>query len=95
MKIVTLCGCGLGTSLLLKFTAEKAVNELGIQAEIIPEAIGNCDHYDADLYLMPLGLDLEWGDRSCRVVSIRNAISVSEVRSAIEACLSARWRKDS
>lgn len=84
MKIVTLCGCGLGTCFILKFTAEKALRELGIRATIVPSDTGSCHTEHADLYLAPYGLDTTVLDDAANIVAIRNVVSVPEVRDAIE-----------
>ena len=34
MKILAVCGFGVGSSMVLKFTIEKALAELGIEAEV-------------------------------------------------------------
>lgn len=83
MRIVTLCGCGLGTCFILKFTAEKAVRELGIQASVIPGGISSYEIEDADLYLIPYGLDATAIGRKGLVVAIHSVVSTEEVRQAI------------
>lgn len=88
MKIVTLCGCGLGTCFILKFTAEQALNKLGITAEVIPCGIENGSVEKADLYLVPYGLEYSLGvDSSSKVAAIRNVLSVQEVGDAIKCLL--------
>ena len=88
MKIVTLCGCGLGTCFILKFTAEKAVRELGLQAAVVPSDIGSFGLEKADLYLAPYGLDSPLGlHKDTEIIAIRNVVSVPEVKSAIEKAL--------
>lgn len=87
MKIVTLCGCGLGTCFILKFAAEKAVKELGIQATIVPSDISSYNVEEADLYLVPFGLDTGAVDKHIPIVPIRNVVSVTEVKEAIRNAL--------
>lgn len=85
MRIVTLCGCGLGTCFILKFTAEKALEKLGISAEIIPCGIGSCSIEHADLYLAPSGLDTSLMDiPEASIAAIRNVLSIEEIAQAIE-----------
>lgn len=89
MKIVTLCGCGLGTSYILKITAERALREIGMNACIVPCDIGSCSSEKADLYLAPYGLNSPLGvTEHMHIVAIHNIVSVPEVRTAIEALLS-------
>lgn len=91
MKIVTLCGCGLGTCFILKFTAEKAARELGLKASVVPSDIGSCALEKADLFLAPFGLDSPPGmGKNIEIIAIRNIVSVPEVKSAIEKALMRR-----
>ena len=39
MQIVCVCGMGMGSSLIMKMTIDKALRELGVEAEI--------EHWDA------------------------------------------------
>lgn len=41
MRIVTLCGMGFGTSLMLKMFLEEILKKLGVEAEIIPWDLGS------------------------------------------------------
>ena len=39
MKIVAICGCGMGSSVILKMNAQKALKDLGIEATVENGAI--------------------------------------------------------
>jgi PTS system ascorbate-specific IIB component len=41
MRIVTLCGMGFGTSMMLKMFLEEILRDLHVQAEIIPWDLGS------------------------------------------------------
>lgn len=92
MRIVTLCGCGLGTCFILKFTAEKAAHELGIQAEVVPSGISSCNIEEADLYLAPFGLDTGSVGSNAPIETIRNVISTEEVKQAIQKLINAEQK---
>ena len=83
LKIATLCGCGLGTSFLLKFTAEKAVKELGIEARVFPGSMDRYGMEKADLYLFPYGLSTDTAHRKEAMAPIHNVLDVEEVKQAI------------
>lgn len=87
MKIVTMCGCGLGTCLVLKYTAQKALEELGVEATIVPCSIDNCMFEKADLYLVPYGLVIPITPRGTMIAYIQNVLNVSEVIGAIQNVL--------
>lgn len=83
MKIITLCGCGLGTCFVLKFTAEKAVQRLRLDARILPRDLNSFHPEEADLYLIPYGLKAAPVEQCGKVVAIRDVLSVDEVCNAI------------
>ena len=41
MKILAVCGMGLGTSLILRMNAEKALKQLGIEADVEVSDMGS------------------------------------------------------
>ncbi|KJY53929.1 PTS Asc IIB [Lactobacillus kullabergensis] len=50
MKILAVCGFGVGSSMVLKMTLEKAVKELGIDAEVKNTDIASAKAEQADVY---------------------------------------------
>ncbi|MBW3087054.1 Ascorbate-specific PTS system EIIB component [Austwickia sp. TVS 96-490-7B] len=81
MKIVAVCGMGIGTSILLKMNAEKALEELGLDGDVEAADIGTAKGVAAmaDLILTSAELapELEDCDVPLRVVS--NFMDVSEI----------------
>ena len=49
MRIVTVCGCGLGSSLLAKTILEKIAREYGIKTAIVAADAGTAKGHEADL----------------------------------------------
>lgn len=49
MRIVTVCGCGLGSSLLAKVAIEKIAREFGVKTNISAADAGTAKGHDADL----------------------------------------------
>ncbi|BDZ45855.1 PTS sugar transporter subunit IIB [Naasia aerilata] len=47
MKIVAICGAGIGTSAILKVSAERALQRLGIEADVEATDVSSL-HADAD-----------------------------------------------
>ncbi len=58
MRIVTLCACGLGTCFALKIKTEEALERMGIFCEILPCDVSSGFLEQAELYVMPYGLDM-------------------------------------
>ncbi len=48
MKILAVCGFGVGSSLILKMTITKALKELGLDAEVVNTDITDAKSYRAD-----------------------------------------------
>ncbi|EGT3601452.1 PTS sugar transporter subunit IIB [Clostridium perfringens] len=84
MKIMTVCGFGVGTSLLLKMTVDSILEEEGIICEVeavdMTSACGN----SADLILTSkeIGEEIE-GQVSGKLVYISNFMDKEEVKEKI------------
>ncbi|HFE9686719.1 PTS sugar transporter subunit IIB [Clostridium perfringens] len=84
MKIITVCGFGVGTSLLLKMTVDSILEEEGIICEVeavdMTSACGN----SADLILTSkeIGEEIE-GQVSGKLVYISNFMDKEEVKEKI------------
>lgn len=50
MKILAVCGFGVGSSMVLKMTLDKVVNELNINAIVENTDISSAKSMDADVY---------------------------------------------
>ncbi|MSS59436.1 PTS sugar transporter subunit IIB [Erysipelotrichaceae bacterium Oil+RF-744-GAM-WT-6] len=51
MKIMCVCGMGLGSSLIAKMNVEDILREMGISAEVDNCDLGSVTMHDADLYI--------------------------------------------
>lgn len=84
MKIMTVCGFGVGTSLLLKMTVDSILEEEGINSDVeavdMTSACGN----SADLILTSkeIGEEIE-GQVSGKLVYISNFMDKEEVKEKI------------
>lgn len=48
MKILAVCGFGVGSSMILKMTIQKALKELDVEAEVVNTDISDSASYKAD-----------------------------------------------
>ncbi|SDS04033.1 PTS sugar transporter subunit IIB [Agrococcus carbonis] len=89
MKIVAVCGMGIGTSVLLKMNAEKALRTLGVDADVEAADIGVARGVarTADMVLTSQDLADEIGDVPASVVVINNFTDVQEITDKIQAQL--------
>lgn len=81
MKIVAVCGMGIGTSVLLKMNAEKALRDLGVDAIVEAADIGTARGAASDAAIILTSDELadEIGEVSAKVIVIDNFFDVSEI----------------
>jgi PTS system ascorbate-specific IIB component len=81
MKIVAVCGMGIGTSLLLKMNAEKVLAKLGINADVEAADIGVAKGaaQTAQIVLTSDELAGELGDVPAKVIIIDNFFDLEEI----------------
>ena len=89
MKIVAVCGMGIGTSVLLKMNAEKALRALDVDAEVEAADIGSARGAArmANLVLTSAELADEIGDVPTEVIVISNVTDVAEITDKLSAFL--------
>lgn len=81
MKILAVCGMGLGSGLLLRMQAEKALKQIGAQADLEVADIGTARALapTADLILTSEELAQQLGEVKPKVVTISNFIDLDEM----------------
>jgi ascorbate PTS system EIIB component len=87
MKILTVCGMGFGSSMLLKMTIEKILKEKGINADVETADFSTASSARADIIFTneEFARQLEGG--KIKVVSIKNIADANEVRAGLESVL--------
>lgn len=81
MKILAVCGMGLGSGLLLRMQAEKALRELGVKADVEVADIGTARALaqTADIVITSQELAQQLGVVKPIVVTISNFIDLKEM----------------
>jgi PTS system ascorbate-specific IIB component len=81
VKILAVCGMGLGSGLLLRMQAEKALRQLGVQADVEVADIGTARALaaTADLIITSEELAQQLGTVKPRIVTITNFIDLAEM----------------
>lgn len=89
MKILTVCGMGLGSGLLLRMQVEKALKQLGVQADVEVSDMGSARALakTADLVVTSPELAQQLGDVKPPVVTIVNFVSFNEMLTKLGAVL--------
>jgi len=81
VKILAVCGMGLGSGLLLRMQAEKALRQLGVTADLEVADIGSARAMaqTADLIITSNELAEQLGTVKPKVVTITNFIDLNEM----------------
>ena len=89
MKILAVCGMGLGSGLLLRMQAEKALKQLGIEADLEVADIGTARALasSADLIITSDELAAQLGQVKPKIVTITNFIDLQEMVTKLGAAL--------
>ena len=89
MKIVAVCGMGIGTSVLLKMNAEKVLAKLGIDAEVEAADMGVARGaaQTAEIVLTSQELAEELGDVPADVIIIDNFFDLDEITEKLTAAV--------
>lgn len=85
MKVICVCGMGLGTSILLKMNTDKAMKQLGLDADVDAADIGTAKGAaaQADFVLTSAELAEELEGLPVPIRVINNFMDVDEISAAI------------
>lgn len=89
MKIVTICGAGIGSSGILKVNAERVLGRLGIDAEVTAADISTVVSVaeDAQVILTSTEFVEAIGKTYADVIVIENLFDTAELTRKLEAAL--------
>ncbi|MFZ6992313.1 PTS sugar transporter subunit IIB [Curtobacterium sp. RRHDQ66] len=89
MKIVTICGAGIGSSGILKVNAEKALAALGLSAEVVAADVASVREVsdDANVILTSQEFVEAIGQTYAEVIVIRNHFDQTEITAAVQKSL--------
>lgn len=89
MHIVCVCGMGLGSSLILKMTVDKALKELGATGHDIEHwDAGTVDSKQADLIVTSADFESRFAGRK-NVIFVTNVVNAGEVKEKLKAYMEA------
>ena len=89
MKIVALCGVGIGTSAILKVNAERALERLDIEADVTAADIASVKRAAADAQVILTSSELvpSIGKTNADVIIIDNFFDLDELTAKLEIAL--------
>jgi len=85
LRIMAVCGMGLGSSLVLKMSIEKALKELGFNAEVITADITTAKGAgsDVDIVITSNELANQLKGIKPKIVVVKNYVDIGEIKELI------------
>ncbi|MFJ7913824.1 MULTISPECIES: PTS sugar transporter subunit IIB [unclassified Lysinibacillus] len=87
MKILVVCGNGLGSSFIMELNVKKALAELGKVAEVTHTDLASAKAEKADIYIGAEDIVNQLGKERGHIVSIVNMMSISEIKLKLKSLL--------
>lgn len=89
LKVITVCGLGVGSSLIMKMTATTAMQQLGIKCSIEHWDMGTVAGKPCDLIITSDEFEKNFAGDD-RVAYVKNFVDVAEMKEKIKENLEAR-----
>lgn len=83
-KILTVCGLGQGTSLILRMNVEQALNDKNIRADVEHTDVSSASSMQADYIVTSNELAESLGNHSAKVIVVNNYFDMDEINQAID-----------
>lgn len=95
MKILAVCGMGLGSSMVLKLTLGKVLAELGLKADIEVTDISSAKSQPADLIVTSAEFEKRLSDSRVPIIAIKNYVDKNEMKEKLLVVLDHHLIKES
>lgn len=83
MKIITVCGMGMGTSLILKMTIESVLKKEGLSAEVVHSDLDSAKAQNADLFAISVDMVNAFGESGKNYVAVQSVFDENGVRETV------------
>ncbi|MBT2569648.1 PTS sugar transporter subunit IIB [Planococcus sp. ISL-110] len=84
MKIMVVCGNGLGSSFIMELNVKKALKELGKTAEVDHTDLTSAKSVQADIFIGAADIMSQMDDGKRTIVNLQNMMSIPEIKSKLE-----------
>lgn len=88
LNVMVACGCGMGSSQMLKMRAQAVLKELGVEAKIhhtsIDEAKSTASNYDLVIISEGFIRNFKVGEKTT-IIGLKNIMSKVELKEKLEA----------
>lgn len=83
MRVVTVCGMGFGTSLMMKMTIDDIFKAHGVKADLQAWDLGSAKGQAADIIVAPRDMESHLRGFNARIVLINNLMDKKEIESRL------------
>lgn len=84
MKIMVVCGNGLGSSFIMELNVKKALKELGKTAEVDHTDLTSAKSVQADLFIVAADIMSQLEDGNRTIINLENMMSIPEIKTKLE-----------
>lgn len=93
LKVITVCGLGVGSSLIMKMTATSAMKRLGVKSQIEHWDMGTVGSKPCDLIVTSEEFKKNFADQD-NVVYVNNFVDVDEMTEKLDDWLTTHGLKE-
>ncbi|MDG2916243.1 PTS sugar transporter subunit IIB [Bisgaard Taxon 10/6] len=85
MKIMAVCGHGIGSSFMMDMNIKKVLKKLGVDAEVEHTDLASVNANDADLFVMANDIADSSGLPKDKILVIKNIVGTKELEEKLSA----------
>lgn len=79
MKIMAVCGSGLGSSFMMEMNIKKIIKKLNITSDVEHADLGSVSANDADVFVMAKDIASSSGISSDKIIVLNNLLNMEEL----------------
>jgi PTS system ascorbate-specific IIB component len=87
MKILSVCGMGLGSSLMLRMAVESVLKEMKIDADVEVADVSSAVSMNADIIVASPEIAEQLAGHKAKIVSIKNMTDKTEIKEKLEGII--------
>ncbi|OBW99538.1 PTS mannitol transporter subunit IIB [Gallibacterium genomosp. 1] len=85
MKIMAVCGSGLGSSFMMEMNIKKVLKKMGIEAEVEHTDLASVSPNDADVFVMAKDIAASSSIPTDKLIVVTNIVSLAEYEEKLTA----------
>lgn len=84
MKILIVCGSGLGSSFMIEMSMKSIIKDMGVKAEITHTDLGSAKGEGADIFVGTIDIASQLEGLGGEVIALRNMIDKVDMKKKME-----------